>query len=485
MRKIEATVRAVVVGGVVLGGMAGTPVLAVENGGGLTFRQALGAKPSSIFQFTKPSIVVANETRAPRDEATEQPAAPVNGKATVKTDPEAVQAGAAVQKAGGAGSGGATSGRGSVRLTPRGTMEPGELRELPVPRRKPGVEAVETLPGPNGEMPKVAVMAQPLKDTKTAAKAPAVVAAKPKEAMASAEKGRESGGQEQRHPAAADAAGAPASPDAQVAEGGGGMSGPGDVGSSDAVAAFEPVEGQSEESGGGAAPVVPPSADAEGERPDAHGHATARADAMPDVQTGAGKGTSVDAEADGRGRGGADVAADGTGMAGEPIGEDSGMALVVAFLGGVAACGALVLAVTGIVQWRRRRAKGDSVGRPTASERRPTAKAACAVEKPASQASAAVRVAGMVERDRADRGRIPVEGADGVRGGHAPVPEGAGLASASATADEGGRAVVAMTGGRSAAKAEVTAPWLDAGHRAAVVGAAMMAVAPRSTARAA
>ena len=123
------------VGGLLSGPCGAGAALAAEDGGGLTFRQAQGAKPASIFQFSNPTIIVPTSVRPVRD------AEPGSvGAQRPSEDMKPANAGDAVPAA-------RNGGRGSVRVIPRAEMDPDEPRATPKPRRKP-VMSVEVLPPP-------------------------------------------------------------------------------------------------------------------------------------------------------------------------------------------------------------------------------------------------------------------------------------------------------------------------------------------------
>lgn len=125
------------VGGLLNGPCGAGAAMAAEDNGGLTFRQAHGAKPASIFQFSQPSIVVPTGAQAPREAA-----AGATGDRKTAGDAQPTGDPAPSVRSGG-------SGRGSVKIIPRAEMEPGEPHASPKPRRKP-VIAVEPLPAPAG-----------------------------------------------------------------------------------------------------------------------------------------------------------------------------------------------------------------------------------------------------------------------------------------------------------------------------------------------
>ncbi|WP_264658716.1 hypothetical protein [Azospirillum canadense] len=494
MRLVSAAVLAAVVGGAAAG-----PVLANEAGG-LTFRQAQGAKPSSIFQFTRPSIVVTNEVGRGEE-----------APATVSADAAATAGTAGAAPTSGATAGGRASGRGSVRVIPVGTMEPGEPRELPVPRRKPGVETVEALPGPQGEMPTRAAAAGPVTGgtakaltkpeaaktvaDKTAVKPEAVnadaalVAAGP---TAARPLGDATG--DRRSVVAATAAATETPALTEGAERGAASGGPPRPDTAGAEAAGTPPHDA----------AAPPNA-VSGAAP-----LSAAPAALPGREENGREGVASTVRAGDAGRPGDDTTGGalqdhnvrGAGGSGDGIREARGMGAMEAFVGGMASCGVLVAAAMGIVHGRRRAAgvgvlaglgrigsgwwSGARRHRRRTEHAEPVATADAGsgdgpvVVRKATVAAEALPpaqvTADLVAKDRAlGRGTTvhgPVGGQPG--GGHA----GGALRAPGGVA--AGGLVVVDAARRAVARPDDAAPWQDAAHRAAIV-----ALSPRVTMRAA
>lgn len=125
------------VGGTLIGQCSSGAAMPVEQSAALTFRQAQGAKPASIFQFSRPSIVVPNAVRPSQD--------PDPGVAAEQHSDHRAKEAWAVEVSTEGRSGG---GRGSVRVIPPAKMDPDEPRATRRPRSKP-VLAIEPLPAPD------------------------------------------------------------------------------------------------------------------------------------------------------------------------------------------------------------------------------------------------------------------------------------------------------------------------------------------------